>query len=40
MWSGSFLKLAERAARVYAVDISPLIVDEAKKKMKKKESGM
>ena len=31
------LKVAEQAKRVYGVDISPLMVDEAKKKM---ESGM
>lgn len=30
------LKVAERAARVYAVDISPLMVDEAKKKLEEK----
>jgi ubiquinone/menaquinone biosynthesis C-methylase UbiE len=33
------LKVAEQAARVYAVDISPLMVDEAKKKMKEKGIG-
>jgi len=33
------LKVAERAARVYAVDISPLMVDEAKKKMEEKGIG-
>lgn len=33
------LKVAERAARVYAVDISPLMVDEAKKKKEEKGIG-
>ena len=33
------LKVAARAARVYAVDISPLMVDEAKKKMEEKGIG-
>jgi len=33
------LKVAEQAARVYAVDISPLMVDEAKKKMEEKGIG-
>ena len=33
------LKVAERAVRVYAVDISPLMVDEAKKKLEEKGIG-
>ena len=33
------LKVAEQAARVYGVDISPLMVDEAKKKLEEKGIG-